>query len=231
MAIAARSPAAPPPTSSTSCAAAISSLTPELLVGQDPAVMVGDHPVDAAVVELLLADPTSAREPQVLCDETLLVLGHERLTVPARPTWREPCLERADRCRQGVLPRVEARLGPCGPDCSFVAAMGRGRARRHGTTDVASVLATGLAPRTVVAPQLDEPAGDAGVGQRLLGARWQVCGQLDEREVRPDGDVPEVPPVQPALVGQGAHDLSGLYPVPLADGDPVRRQGRAVGSA
>src|SRR5687767_6308166 len=97
IAMAARSPAAPPPTRSTSWAAATApSLTPELLVAEDLAVVVHDHPVDAAVVELLLALPTAARELEVLGHEALLVLGHEGLAVPHLSARRASSLEATD---------------------------------------------------------------------------------------------------------------------------------------
>src|SRR3954468_5789114 len=76
MAMAARRPAAPPPTIRTSCAARMTlSLTPPLLVRQHLSVVVDDHAVDAAVVELLAGARAAAGVAQVLGDQTLVVLG------------------------------------------------------------------------------------------------------------------------------------------------------------
>ena len=60
-------------------------------------------------------------------------------------------------------------------------------------TGVPGLLVARLAGRPVVEAQLDQLAGDAGVGAaRSQRARRQVGGQLDEGVVGPDVDVPEV---------------------------------------
>src|SRR4051794_16788232 len=85
MAMAARSPAPPPPTIRTSCAARMTlSLTSPLLVRQHLSVVVDDHAVAAPVVELFPAAAAPAGVPQVLGDQTLVVLGQVLLAaVPA----------------------------------------------------------------------------------------------------------------------------------------------------
>src|SRR6478609_1254052 len=86
MAMAARSPAPPPPTIRTSCAACTTpSLTAQLLVGQHLATVVDDHAVDAAVVELLPGAPAPAGVAQVLGDQTRVVLGQELLAAVPVP--------------------------------------------------------------------------------------------------------------------------------------------------
>src|SRR5215218_8840760 len=105
IAIAARSPAAPPPISSTSCDAIGSSLTSQLLVDQNPAAVVHHPKVDAAVVELLLRAPAAAGEPHVLGGEPLQVLGVEALTVMGVTARSELRLEPANRRRHGRPPR------------------------------------------------------------------------------------------------------------------------------
>ena len=94
MAMAARSPAPPPPTRSTSWSATTaSSLTPEFLVDQHPAAVVHDLPVDAAVVELLAVALASAGVRHVLGDEPLQVLGRRSLTVVQTLARRERGVE------------------------------------------------------------------------------------------------------------------------------------------
>ena len=84
----------PPPTRSTSWSATTaSSLTPELLVDQDLAVVVHDLPVDAAVVELLAVALAAAGVGHVLGDEPLQVLGRSPLAVVQVPARRERCVE------------------------------------------------------------------------------------------------------------------------------------------
>src|SRR4051794_20646812 len=81
MAMAARRPAPPPPTIRTSCAARPTlSLTAPLLVRQHLPVVVDDHAVAAAVVELFPGCPAPAGVPQVLGDQALVVLGQVLLT-------------------------------------------------------------------------------------------------------------------------------------------------------
>src|SRR5688572_33496233 len=102
--MAARRPAAPPPTRSTSCVPAVGgSLTPELLVHQHLAVMVHDHVVDAAVVELLAVALASAVEAQVLRHEAVHVLAHELLARVLLAAGRDPVFEGSDRCGHGPL--------------------------------------------------------------------------------------------------------------------------------
>src|SRR4051812_23951946 len=102
IAIAARSPAAPPPIRSTSCDAIGSSLTSQLLVDQNSAAVVHHPEMDAAVVELLLGAPAATAEPHVLGDEPLQVLGVAALTVVRAAAGSEPRLEPADRRRHGT---------------------------------------------------------------------------------------------------------------------------------
>ena len=66
--------------------------------------------------------------------------------------------------------------------------------------------------------------------RRSMRAGGQVGGQLDDRVVGADVDVPEVLSAEAAFVGDGADDLAGLDLLPLADGDPVGRE-RAAGAA
>src|SRR3712207_5916894 len=91
MAMAARSPAAPPPTIRTSCAAA--SLTSPLLVRQHLSAVVDVHVVEAAVVELLAGAAAPAGVAQLLGDQTLVVLGHELLAAVPVSARRQPRLE------------------------------------------------------------------------------------------------------------------------------------------
>src|SRR3954468_14878923 len=94
MAMAARSPAAPPPTIRTSCPARMTpSLTAQLLVRQHLAVVVDDHAVTAAVVELFPGAAAAARVAEVLGHETLVVLGDVLLTAVRASTRCEPWLE------------------------------------------------------------------------------------------------------------------------------------------
>src|SRR5690348_4083996 len=94
MAMAARRPAAPPPTIRTSCPARMTpSLTPPLLVRQHFYAVVDDHAVDAAVVELCPAAPAPAGVALFLADQPLLVLAQEPLAAVRVPTRREPRFE------------------------------------------------------------------------------------------------------------------------------------------
>src|SRR3954454_24415067 len=95
MAMAARRPAPPPPTIRTSCAARTTlSLTPQLLVRQHLPVVVDDHAVAAAVVELFPGAPAPAGVPQVLGDQALVVLGHVLLAAVPVSARCQPRLER-----------------------------------------------------------------------------------------------------------------------------------------
>src|SRR5215213_3413403 len=77
IAIAARSPAPPPPISSTSWAATNApSLTAELLLDEHLAAVVHHHVVNAAVMELLASAPAAALEAHLLGDQTEPVLDH-----------------------------------------------------------------------------------------------------------------------------------------------------------
>jgi hypothetical protein len=94
MAMAARRPAPPPPTISTSWSATTaSSLTPEFLVDQHPAAVVHDLPVNAAVVELLAMALASAGERHVLGDQPLQVFCRRSLTVVQTLARRERGVE------------------------------------------------------------------------------------------------------------------------------------------
>src|SRR6478752_984985 len=89
------------------------------------------------------------------------------------------------------------------------------------------VVATRPAPgATRVQPQFDEPSRDAGVGEPVERRPREVSGELDEREVRPDLDRPEVVALEAALVGERPDDLARLDAMAFADGDPVRRHSR-----
>src|SRR5690349_2565518 len=103
--MAARNPAAPPPTIRTSCAARTTpSLTAPLLVGQHPAAVVDDHVVDAAVVELLPARAAAAGVAQVLRDQALVVLGHVPLAAAGVPAGCEAWLENGSGGTHGPSP-------------------------------------------------------------------------------------------------------------------------------
>src|SRR4051812_44052295 len=105
MAMAARRPAPPPPTISTSCAARTTlSLTPPLLVRQHLPVVVDDHPVAAAVVELLPGGPAPAGVAEVLGYQTLVVLGQVLLTAVPVSARCEPRLESGGGCTHGPPP-------------------------------------------------------------------------------------------------------------------------------
>src|SRR6476661_8423264 len=102
MAMAARRPAPPPPTIRTSCAALLPpSLTAPLLVGQHRSVVVDDHAVAAAVVELFPAALAPAGVAQVLGDQTLVVLGQEPLATMPVSAGGEPRLESGGGCTHG----------------------------------------------------------------------------------------------------------------------------------
>src|SRR5688572_30190795 len=103
MAMAARRPAPPPPTIRTSCAA---SLTPQLLVRQHLSVVVDDHAVAAAVVELFPGGPAPAGVAHVLGDQALVVLGREPLAAARASARCEPWLESGGGCTHGPLPCV-----------------------------------------------------------------------------------------------------------------------------
>src|SRR5215217_9450790 len=102
MAMAARRPAPPPPTIRTSCAARMTlSLTSPLLVRQHLAVVVDDHAVDAAVVELLPGAAAAAGVAEVLGDQTLVVLGHVPLAAVRASARCEPWFESGSGCTHG----------------------------------------------------------------------------------------------------------------------------------
>src|SRR3954449_9029753 len=91
MAMAARRPAPPPPTIRTSCAARTTlSLTAPLLVRQHLPVVVDDHAVAAAVVELFPGDPAPAGVAEVLGYQTLVVLGQVLLAAVSVSARCEP---------------------------------------------------------------------------------------------------------------------------------------------
>src|SRR5690606_15926517 len=69
---------------------------------------------------------------------------------------------------------------------------------------------------------LDQTARDARVAQLGEHGRVEVDRQLDDGEVRLDGDRAEVVAAETALVRQRADDLTRLHPVPPADLDAVR---------
>src|SRR5688500_2853108 len=99
MAMAARKPAPPPPTTRTSCAARTTlSLTPPLLVRQHLPVVVDDHAMAAAVVELFPGAPAPAGVAQILGDQTLTVLGHVLLAAVPVSARCEPRLESGGSC-------------------------------------------------------------------------------------------------------------------------------------
>src|SRR5215212_4044766 len=75
--------------------------------------------------------------------------------------------------------------------------------------------------RTPIGLQVDRLTLNPGFGkgfQRLLG---KLRGQLDQRVVLPDADVPEIAAMQPTLVRDRADDGTGHHLVPLADCDPI----------
>src|SRR4051794_19824654 len=105
MAMAARSPAAPPPTIRTSCEARTTpSLTSPLLVGQHLPVVVHHEAVAAAVVELLPAAAAATGVAQVLGDEALVVLGHVLLAAVPMTARREAWLEDGSGGTHGPSP-------------------------------------------------------------------------------------------------------------------------------
>src|SRR3990170_2598104 len=111
MAIAARRPAPPPPTRSTSWSATTgSSLTPELLVHQHSTAVVHDLPVDAAVVVLLAMALAAAGEQHVLGDQPLQVLGRRPLAVVRMFARREQGVEARDGGGHGVPPGPKSVL-------------------------------------------------------------------------------------------------------------------------
>src|SRR5690349_6449832 len=113
MAMAARSPAAPPPTISTSCAARTTpSLTPPLLVGEHLPVVVHDEAVAAAVVELLPAAAAAAGVAHVLGDEALVVLRHVLLTPVPVTARSEAGLEDGSGGTHGPSPSTQGQEPP-----------------------------------------------------------------------------------------------------------------------
>src|SRR4051794_12985980 len=105
MAMAARRPAPPPPTIRTSCAARTTlSLTSPLLVRQHLPVVVDDHAVAAAVVELLPGGPAPAGVTEVLGHQALVVLGQVLLTTVPVSARCEPRLESGGGCTHGPPP-------------------------------------------------------------------------------------------------------------------------------
>src|SRR5690606_21585018 len=81
-----------------------------------------------------------------------------------------------------------------------------------------------------VGSQFDEPARDARSRETVEHLAGQVGGQLDERELGPDLDRPEVVARQAARVRERAGDLARRDPVPLAHGDPVRGHRSSAGT-
>src|SRR6185503_5237608 len=109
IAIAARSPAPPPPIRITSCAATNSpSLTAELLFHEDLAAVVHHHVVHAAVVELLAAAPAAAGVAHLLGGQPQVVLGHGPCPALALPARRERRLEGRDGRSHEDLPVTPA---------------------------------------------------------------------------------------------------------------------------
>src|SRR5688572_7006699 len=126
MAMAARRPAPPPPTIRTSCAARMTlSLTSPLLVRQHLPVVVDDHPVAAAVVELFPAAPAPAGVAQILGDQTLMVLGHVPLAAVPVSARCEPRFKGGSGGTHGPPPLGAGTVtsdqqnepAPCRPDC------------------------------------------------------------------------------------------------------------------
>src|SRR3954467_9410028 len=110
MAMAARSPAPPPPTIRTSCAARMTlSLTSPLLVRKHLSAVVDDHAVNAAVVELLPAAAAAAGEAQVLRDQTRTVLCQELLAAVCASARCEPWPESGSGGTHGRSPLAQGR--------------------------------------------------------------------------------------------------------------------------
>src|SRR4051812_374308 len=131
MAMAARSPAPPPPTIRTSCAARMTlSLTSPLLVRQHLSVVVDDHAVAAPVVELFPAAAAPAGVPQVLGDQTLVVLGQVLLAAVPASARREPRVKREPRrhSRPTSQLRRDSDLRRAGRACSDASGLGRATA-------------------------------------------------------------------------------------------------------
>src|SRR5262245_3174665 len=98
MAMAARNPAPPPPTMSTSWAARMRpSATPKLLVDEHLSAVVDDHAMDAAIVELFFGALAPAGVAHLLGDQPLLVLHHDAFAVTRSAARRRNRLERTDR--------------------------------------------------------------------------------------------------------------------------------------
>src|SRR3954468_1565969 len=105
MAMAARRPAPPPPTIRTSCAARMTlSLTAPLLVRQHLPVVVDDHAMAAAVVELFPGAPAPAGVPQVLGHQTLVVLGQVLLAAVPVSARCEPWFKSSSGGTHGPSP-------------------------------------------------------------------------------------------------------------------------------
>src|SRR3954467_12689419 len=105
MAMAARSPAPPPPTIRTSCAARRTlSLTPPLLVRQHLSVVVDDHAVAATVVELFPGAAAPAGVAEVLGHQTLVVLGQVPLAAVSVSARCECWFKSGSGCAHGSPP-------------------------------------------------------------------------------------------------------------------------------
>src|SRR5688572_3256224 len=128
--MAARSPARPPPTMSTSWAATTApSLTAELLVEDHSAVVVDDLVVDAAVVELLVVRLAPTREAQISCRQTLQVLGDVLVAVLHPAARRGPRLEPSRGGRHGAPPAPGRENAPL-PTYRFLLAARNGKRSR-----------------------------------------------------------------------------------------------------
>src|SRR4051812_37939012 len=105
MPMAARRPAAPPPTISTSWEARMTpSLTAPLLVREHLSVVVDDQAMDAAVVELFPGAPAPAGVPHVLGDQPRVVLGQEPLAAVRVSAGCAFCLKGGGGCTHGPPP-------------------------------------------------------------------------------------------------------------------------------
>src|SRR3954464_13309110 len=105
MAMAARRPAAPPPTVRPWCAARMPpSLPAPLLVGEHVPVVVDHKTVAAAVVELFPAASAPAGELEFLGDQPLMVLGQELVATVPVPARGEPRFKSGSGCAHGPPP-------------------------------------------------------------------------------------------------------------------------------